>query len=55
MTLGDLLPGDAVFVDANTLTHHFEPNPRWLLYAQHAVSILGDLLCETRGLHRLLE
>jgi predicted nucleic acid-binding protein len=29
MTFADLLPGDAVFIDANTFTHHFEPNARW--------------------------
>jgi len=29
MTFADLVPGDAVFIDANTFTHHFEPNPRW--------------------------
>jgi len=29
MTFADLLPGEAVFVDANTLTYHFQPHPRW--------------------------
>lgn len=29
MTFADLVPGDAVFVDANTLTYHFEPRPVW--------------------------
>jgi predicted nucleic acid-binding protein len=29
MTFADLLPGDAVFVDANTFSYHFEPHPRW--------------------------
>jgi hypothetical protein len=29
MTFADLVAGDAVFVDANTLTYHFEPHPVW--------------------------
>ncbi len=29
MTFADLVTGDAVFVDANTLTYHFEPHARW--------------------------
>jgi predicted nucleic acid-binding protein len=29
MTFADLRPGEAVFVDANTLTYHFQPHPRW--------------------------
>ncbi|HTU19370.1 MAG TPA: hypothetical protein VMG10_15020 [Gemmataceae bacterium] len=29
MTFADLAAGDAVFVDANTLTYHFEPHARW--------------------------
>ena len=29
MTFTDLVAGDAVFVDANTLTHHFQPHPVW--------------------------
>jgi predicted nucleic acid-binding protein len=29
MTFADLVPGDAVFIDANTFTHHFQPHPRW--------------------------
>jgi predicted nucleic acid-binding protein len=29
MTFADLVAGDAVFVDANTLTYHFQPHPRW--------------------------
>ena len=29
MTFASLAAGDAVFVDANTLTYHFEPHPRW--------------------------
>jgi predicted nucleic acid-binding protein len=29
MTFADLATGDALFVDANTLTYHFEPHPRW--------------------------
>lgn len=29
MTFADLATGDAVFVDANSLTYHFEPHPRW--------------------------
>jgi hypothetical protein len=27
MILADLVPGDAVFVDANILTYHFQPHP----------------------------
>lgn len=29
MIFADLVAGDAVFVDANTLTYHFEPHPVW--------------------------
>lgn len=29
MTFADLVAGDAVFVDANTLTYHFEPHAIW--------------------------
>jgi hypothetical protein len=29
MNFANLATGDAVFVDANTLIHHFEPHPRW--------------------------
>jgi hypothetical protein len=29
MTFADLVTGDAVFVDTNTLTYHFEPHARW--------------------------
>jgi predicted nucleic acid-binding protein len=29
MTFADLAAGDAVFVDANTLTYHFQPHARW--------------------------
>jgi predicted nucleic acid-binding protein len=29
MTFADLLAGDQVFVDANTLTYHFQPHPLW--------------------------
>jgi hypothetical protein len=29
MILAHLVAGDAVFVDANILTYHFEPHPRW--------------------------
>src|SRR5262245_28773887 len=29
MTFLDLVPGDAVFVDANVLTYHFQPHPVW--------------------------
>ena len=29
MTFADLATGDAVFVDANTFTYHFEPHVRW--------------------------
>src|SRR5262249_37439792 len=29
MTFADLVAGDAVFVDANTLTYHFQPHPTW--------------------------
>ena len=29
MILAGLVAGDAVFVDANILTYHFEPHPRW--------------------------
>ncbi len=29
MTFADLAAGDAVFVDANTLTYHFQPHPVW--------------------------
>jgi predicted nucleic acid-binding protein len=29
MTFADLVAGDAVFVDANTLTYHFQPHPAW--------------------------
>jgi len=29
MTFANLTAGDAVFIDANILTYHFEPHPRW--------------------------
>src|SRR5262249_42307302 len=29
MNFADLVAGDAVFVDANTLTYHFQPHPAW--------------------------
>lgn len=29
MTFAQLGAGDAIFVDANTFTYHFEPHPRW--------------------------
>lgn len=29
MTFDDLVMGDQVFVDANTLTYHFQPHPVW--------------------------
>jgi predicted nucleic acid-binding protein len=29
MTFADLVAGDAVFVDANTLTYHFQPHQTW--------------------------
>ena len=29
MNFGNLAPGDALFVDANILTYHFEPHARW--------------------------
>jgi hypothetical protein len=29
MTFADLVAGDAVFVDANPLTYHFQPHPIW--------------------------
>jgi len=29
MTFADLVTGDALFVDANTLTYHFQPHPVW--------------------------
>jgi predicted nucleic acid-binding protein len=29
MTFAHLVNGDTVFIDANTLTYHFEPHPRW--------------------------
>jgi predicted nucleic acid-binding protein len=29
MTFADLVAGDAVFVDSNTLTYHFQPHPVW--------------------------
>lgn len=29
MIFADLLAGDQVFVDANTLTYHFQPHPVW--------------------------
>ena len=29
MTFANLTTGDSVFVDANTLTYHFEPHVRW--------------------------
>jgi predicted nucleic acid-binding protein len=29
MTFADLVAGDAVFVDANTFTYHFQPHPVW--------------------------
>ena len=29
MTFADLATGDAVFVDANTLIHFFQPHPQW--------------------------
>lgn len=29
MTFAHLTNGDTLFIDANTLTYHFEPHPRW--------------------------
>jgi predicted nucleic acid-binding protein len=29
MTFADLVTGDAVFIDANLLTYHFQPHPIW--------------------------
>jgi predicted nucleic acid-binding protein len=29
MTFDDLVAGDRVFVDANTLTYHYQPHPTW--------------------------
>ncbi len=29
MTFANLATGDAVFVDANTLIHLFQPHPKW--------------------------
>jgi hypothetical protein len=29
MTFADLVTGDSIFVDANTLTYHFQPHPVW--------------------------
>jgi predicted DNA-binding antitoxin AbrB/MazE fold protein len=29
MTFADLVAGDALFVDANILTYHFQPHPAW--------------------------
>jgi len=29
MTFANLAAGDAVFVDANTLTYHFQPHALW--------------------------
>jgi predicted nucleic acid-binding protein len=29
MTFADLVAGDAVFVDANPFTYHFQPHPAW--------------------------
>src|SRR5208282_401841 len=29
MTFADLVAGDALFVDANILTYHFQPHPVW--------------------------
>jgi predicted nucleic acid-binding protein len=29
MKFGDLVVGDAVFIDANVLTYHFQPHPTW--------------------------
>ncbi len=29
MSLDDVLAGDAVFVDANIFTYHFQPHPAW--------------------------
>lgn len=29
MIFADLVAGDAIFVDANTLTYHFQPHPVW--------------------------
>jgi predicted nucleic acid-binding protein len=29
MTFADLVAGDAIFLDANTLTYHFQPHPVW--------------------------
>jgi predicted nucleic acid-binding protein len=29
MTFADLVAGDAVFVDANVFTYHFQPHPTW--------------------------
>jgi predicted nucleic acid-binding protein len=29
MTFADLVAGDSIFVDANTLTYHFQPHPVW--------------------------
>jgi predicted nucleic acid-binding protein len=29
MTFADLVSGNSVFLDANTLVYHFQPHPRW--------------------------
>jgi hypothetical protein len=29
MNLDDLMAGDAVFLDANVFTYHFQPHPAW--------------------------
>ena len=45
MTFGDLAAGDAVFVDANILTYHFQPHPPGV---RHAPTCCGGL--STRSL-----
>jgi hypothetical protein len=42
MTFADLATGDALFVDANTLIHLFEPHPRWGPYFHQLIQRIDN-------------
>jgi len=42
MTFADLATGDAVFVDANTLIHLFQPHPLWGLPCQQLIQRIDN-------------
>jgi predicted nucleic acid-binding protein len=62
MTFADLLQGDSVFVDANTLVYHFEPHPTWgqactdLLLRIEQLEVIGFISTHvlTEVAHRLM-